>query len=98
MSSAPVTSQPKPQNKPVGRYIVQSGAYKNEIGANRKLEMVRLKGYPDAFIFEENGLYKVQVGSFNDKANAQRRADELKIKGLDGTVLERNNSTPQGVG
>ena len=62
-------------------YRVQTGAYKNKIGAIELQTKLKACGF-DAIIKEINGLHKVQVGAYSKQNYANDMLNKVKAKGF----------------
>ena len=67
-------------------YRVVAGSFSIAANATKQLNLVKSKGYSDAYIKNENGLYTVYIGSFASKTNATNVMNAAKKLGIDAIV------------
>lgn len=61
--------------------------FTNKNDATKTLNLVKSKGYSDAYIANENGVYVVYIGSFKNLDNAYAFEKKAKQKGINAFVL-----------
>lgn len=89
----PTGETPIPVGQEVGGYVVQLGAFANNVNAQAFVEHVANQIAPlgvEANVREQGGLYRVGVGPYPTRDEAKRTADRLRAAlGLDSTIKPR---------
>lgn len=67
-------------------YRVAAGSFSNINNATRQLNLVKSKGYSDAYIKSVNGLYTVYIGAFKNKDGATSFVNSAKKLGIDSII------------
>jgi len=71
-------------------YRVVSGSFTLSENATKQLNLVKSKGFSDAYIKYENGYYSVYIGSFQNKTNADNLVNSAKKSGIDSFIRAVN--------
>ena len=83
-------SGPMPVGRAPGGFVVQLGAFANNVNAQAFVERVANQIAPlgvEASVHEQGGLYRVSVGPYSSRDDARRTADRLRAAlGLDSTI------------
>ena len=83
-------SGPMPVGRATGGFVVQLGAFANNLNAQAFVERVANQIAPlgvEASVHEQGGLYRVSVGPYPSRDDARRTADRLRAAlGLDGMI------------
>ena len=91
IEAAPAT--PIPVGPAPGGFVVQLGAFANNLNAQAFVEHVANQIGPlgvEAKVHEQGGLYRVSVGPYPTRDDARRTADRLRTAlGLDSTIKAR---------
>ena len=92
-ASEPAVAAPIPVRQEVGGYVVQLGAFANNVNAQAFVEHVANQIAPlgvEANVHEDAGFYRVSVGPYPTRDEAKRTADRLRAAlGLDSTIKTR---------
>jgi rare lipoprotein A len=92
-ASEPAVATPIPVGQEAGGYVVQLGAFANNVNAQAFIEHVANQIAPlgvEANVHEDGGLYRVSVGPYPTRDEARRTADRLRAAlGLDSTIKPR---------
>jgi len=92
-ASEAVVATPMPVGQEAGGYVVQLGAFANNVNAQAFVEHVANQIAPlgvEANVHEDAGLYRVSVGPYPTRDEAKRTADRLRAAlGLDSTIKPR---------
>jgi rare lipoprotein A len=92
-ASEPAVATPIPVGQEAGGYVVQLGAFANNLNAQAFVEHVANQIAPlgvEANVHERGGLYRVSVGPYPTRDEARRTADRLRAAlGLDSTIKTR---------
>ena len=92
-ASEAVVATPMPVVQEAGGYVVQLGAFANNVNAQAFVEHVANQIAPlgvEANVHEDAGLYRVSVGPYPTRDEAKRTADRLRAAlGLDSTIKPR---------
>ena len=82
-----------PVGQEPGGFVVQLGAFANNINATAFIEHVANQITPlgvEAKVHEQGGLYRVSVGPYPTRDDARRTAERLRSAlGLDSTIKGR---------
>jgi rare lipoprotein A len=83
-------SGPMPVGRAPGGFVVQLGAFANNVNAQAFVERMANQIAPlgvEASVHEQGGLYRVSVGPYTSRDDARRTADRLRAAlGLDSTI------------
>jgi rare lipoprotein A len=92
-ASEAATAPPIPVGQELGGFVVQLGAFANNVNATAFVEHVANQITPlgvEAKVHEQGGLYRVSVGPYPTRDDARRTADRLRSAlGLDSTIKAR---------
>lgn len=92
-ASEAAVATPMPVGQEAGGYVVQLGAFANNLNAQAFVEHVANQIAPlgvEANVHEQGGLYRVSVGPYPTPDEARRTADRLRAAlGLDSTIKTR---------
>ena len=92
-ASEAVMATPMPVGREAGGYVVQLGAFANNVNAQAFVEHVANQIAPlgvEANVHEDAGFYRVSVGPYPTRDEAKRAADRLRAAlGLDSTIKPR---------
>ncbi|TMG87590.1 MAG: septal ring lytic transglycosylase RlpA family protein [Betaproteobacteria bacterium] len=92
-ASEPAVASPIPIGQEPGGYVVQLGAFANNVNAQVFVEHLANQITPlgvEANVHEDRGLYRVSVGPYPTRDEARRTADRLRVAlGLDSTIKPR---------
>jgi rare lipoprotein A len=90
LASTEAAPAPIPVNAAPGGFVVQLGAFANNVNAQAFVERVANQIAPlgvEAKVHEEGGLYRVSVGPYPARDDARRTAERLRAAlGLDSTI------------
>jgi peptidoglycan lytic transglycosylase len=92
-ASEPATPASIPVGQEASGFVVQLGAFANNVNATAFVEHVANQIAPlgvEAKVHEQGGLYRVSVGPYPTRDDARRTADRLRSAlGLDSTIKNR---------
>jgi len=92
-ASAPAAPAPIPVGQELGGFVVQLGAFANNLNAQAFVEHVANQIAPlgvEAKVHEQGGLYRVSVGPYPTRDDARRTAERLRVAlGLESTIKTR---------
>ena len=92
-ASEPATPAPIPVDREAGGFVVQLGAFANNVNATAFVEHVANQIAPlgvEAKVHEQGGLYRVSVGPYPTRDDARRAAERLRSAlGLDSMIRAR---------
>jgi len=92
-AEAPASPAPIPLGQEPGGFVVQLGAFANNLNAQAFVEHVANQIAPlgvEAKVHEQGGLYRVSVGPYPTRDDARRTAERLRVAlGLDSTIKTR---------
>ena len=92
-ASEAAVATPMPVGQEAGGYVVQLGAFANNLNAQAFVEHVANQIAPlgvEANVHEQGGLYRASVGPYPTLDEARRTADRLRAAlGLDSTIKTR---------
>ena len=89
-ASEPAVEAPIPVGQAQGGFVIQLGAFANNLNAQAFVEHVANQITPlgvEAKVHQQGGLYRVSVGPYPTRDEARRTADRLRSAlGLDSTI------------
>jgi rare lipoprotein A len=92
-ASAPTAPAPIPVSQDASGFVVQLGAFANNLNAQAFVEHVANQIAPlgvEAKVHEQGGLYRVSVGPYPTRDDARRTAERLRVAlGLESTIKTR---------
>ena len=84
-------SDARPASVPNGRYLVIAGTFRQQTGANERVDALRIAGFTDARTERFNrGTYAVALaGQFDRYRDAERYAAQVADRGFEVRVMKR---------